>query len=123
MRPALTGVNAGKSRMGTICWPCPQFFDVRGWIAVLATSRVRRVARACAVRRTGRSVRLVRTTIEVVVVLAGVALGGTLGVATVVYALTIGPLVQALLPPFVVAPASGNTDGTPELHTATRPLT
>ena len=75
------------------------------------------------VRRTGRSVRLVRTTIEVVVVLAGVALGGTLGVATVVYALTIGPLVQALLPPFVVAPASGNTDGTPELHTATRPLT
>jgi uncharacterized membrane protein YczE len=50
------------------------------------------------VRRTGRSVRGVRTAIEVVVVLAGVALGGTLGAATVLYAVTIGPLVQALLP-------------------------
>lgn len=50
------------------------------------------------VRRTGGSVRRVRTTIEVVVVLAGVLLGGTLGVATVLYAVGIGPLVQALLP-------------------------
>ena len=50
------------------------------------------------VRRTGGSVRLVRTGIEVVVVLLGVILGGTLGVGTVLYALTIGPLVQLLLP-------------------------
>ncbi len=50
------------------------------------------------VRRTGRSVRLVRTSIEVTVVAAGWLLGGTLGVATVLYALSIGPLVHALLP-------------------------
>ncbi|WP_448611056.1 membrane protein YczE [Geodermatophilus sp. URMC 60] len=50
------------------------------------------------VRRSGRSVRLVRTSIEVVVVAAGWLLGGTLGVATVLYALAIGPLVHALLP-------------------------
>ena len=50
------------------------------------------------VRRTGRSVRLVRTSIEAVVVLVGWLLGGTVGLGTVVYALSIGPLVQFLLP-------------------------
>ena len=50
------------------------------------------------VRRSGRSVRLVRTSIEVAVVALGWLLGGTLGVATVLYALAIGPLVHALLP-------------------------
>ncbi|MFB9687197.1 YczE/YyaS/YitT family protein [Amycolatopsis plumensis] len=48
--------------------------------------------------RTGRSVRLVRTGIEVTVVAAGFLLGGTVGVGTVLYALAIGPLTQALLP-------------------------
>jgi uncharacterized membrane protein YczE len=56
------------------------------------------------VRRTGWSVRLVRTGIEVAVVAGGWLLGGTLGVATVLYALAIGPLVQLLLPRFTVAP-------------------
>ncbi|WNV75927.1 hypothetical protein [Geodermatophilus sp. DSM 44513] len=56
------------------------------------------------VRRTGRSVRLVRTTIEVVVVAAGWLLGGTLGMATVLYALAIGPLVHVLLPRLSVRP-------------------
>ncbi|MDQ1661887.1 MAG: hypothetical protein QOJ68_1867 [Blastococcus sp.] len=50
------------------------------------------------VRRTGGSVRVVRTSIEVVVVATGWLLGGTLGLGTVVYALCIGPLVQILLP-------------------------
>ena len=50
------------------------------------------------VRRTGGSVRLVRTAIEVVVVLVGWLLGGTFGLGTVLYALCIGPLVQPLLP-------------------------
>ncbi|HEX2174633.1 MAG TPA: hypothetical protein VHG70_01875 [Nocardioidaceae bacterium] len=50
------------------------------------------------VRRTGRSVRLVRTSIEGTVVALGWLLGGTLGVGTVLYALAIGPLVQVLLP-------------------------
>jgi uncharacterized membrane protein YczE len=50
------------------------------------------------VRRTGGSVRVVRTSIEVGVVATGWLLGGTLGLGTVVYALTVGPLVQLLLP-------------------------
>ena len=50
------------------------------------------------VRRTGGSVRLVRTGIEVAVVASGWLLGGTLGAATVLYALSMGPLVQAMLP-------------------------
>ena len=57
------------------------------------------------VRRTGRSVRLVRTTIEVTVLVAGAALGGTVGIGTVVYALSIGPIVHAVLPRLTVLPA------------------
>ena len=48
--------------------------------------------------RTGWSVRLVRTGIEVTVLAVGWLLGGTVGVGTVLYALAIGPLTQALLP-------------------------
>lgn len=50
------------------------------------------------VRRTGRSVRLVRTTLEVTVLVVGFVLGGTVGVGTVLYALAIGPVVQLFLP-------------------------
>ena len=52
------------------------------------------------VRRTGGSVRLVRTAIEVLVVALGWLLGGTFGVGTVLFALAIGPLVQLFLPRF-----------------------
>ncbi|MFN2318350.1 MAG: YitT family protein [Dermatophilaceae bacterium] len=54
-------------------------------------------------RRTGGSLRLVRTAIEVAVVAVGWLLGGILGVATVAYAILIGPLTQAFLP-FVIVP-------------------
>lgn len=50
------------------------------------------------VRRTGYSVRLMRTSIEVAVLALGWVLGGTVGIGTVLYALAIGPLVQAFLP-------------------------
>lgn len=50
------------------------------------------------VARTGWSVRVVRTTIEVSVVALGWLLGGNFGAGTVLYALAIGPLVQPLLP-------------------------
>jgi uncharacterized membrane protein YczE len=50
------------------------------------------------VRITGRSVRLWRTVIEVTVLAGGFVLGGTVGVGTVLYALTIGPIVQFFLP-------------------------
>jgi uncharacterized membrane protein YczE len=49
------------------------------------------------VRRTGVSVRLVRTTIELLVLATGWLLGGTVGVGTVLYALSIGWLVQFFL--------------------------
>jgi len=50
------------------------------------------------VRRTGRSVRLVRTSIELTVLVIGFLLGGSVGLGTVVYAVAIGPLVHWLLP-------------------------
>lgn len=53
-------------------------------------------------RRTGWSVRVSRTLIEVVVLAAGWFLGGSVGVGTVLYALAIGPLVQVLMPVFTV---------------------
>ncbi|MFD8483789.1 YitT family protein [Kitasatospora sp. NPDC059673] len=63
-------------------------------------------------RRTGRSVRLIRTGIELTVLAAGIALGGTFGVGTVAYALAIGPLVQFFLPRLTVPePAAAATVG------------
>ncbi|MEW1693621.1 YitT family protein [Streptomyces sp. NPDC091265] len=53
-------------------------------------------------RRTGRSIRLVRTAIEVAVVVTGFLLGGSLGVGTVLYALAIGPLAQFFLRVFAI---------------------
>ncbi|MGW1468008.1 membrane protein YczE [Streptomyces sp. NPDC002308] len=58
-------------------------------------------------RVTGRSVRLVRTVIEVAVVAAGFALGGSLGIGTVVYALAIGPLAQFFLRLFATPGSPG----------------
>ena len=49
-------------------------------------------------RRTGLSLRLVRTGLEVLVVVLGLLLGGVAGLGTVAYALLIGPLTQLLLP-------------------------
>ena len=50
------------------------------------------------VARTGGSIRLIRTGIEVTVLAVGFFLGGTVGVGTVLYAIAIGPLVQFFLP-------------------------
>jgi uncharacterized membrane protein YczE len=54
------------------------------------------------VRRTGWSVRVVRTSLELSVVAVGWLLGGVAGLGTIVYALAIGPLVQLMLPWFIV---------------------
>jgi len=56
-------------------------------------------------RRTGRSIRLMRTTIELAVVATGFALGGTVGIGTVLYAVAIGPLAQLFLSVFAVRTA------------------
>lgn len=60
-------------------------------------------------RLTGRSIRLVRTAIEVAVVATGFALGGTVGIGTVLYAVAIGPLAQLFLRVFAVPAASGGS--------------
>ncbi|MFJ2440155.1 YitT family protein [Streptomyces sp. NPDC087658] len=69
-------------------------------------------------RLTGRSVRLVRTAIEIAVVATGFALGGSVGIGTVAYALAIGPLAQLFLRVFAVPGTDGGpavaTSGTPE---------
>src|SRR6478735_5003130 len=62
------------------------------------------------VRRTGRSFRLVRTSIEVTVLVVGWLLGGVVGLGTILYAVLIGPVVQVFLPLFTVpleAPPTG----------------
>ncbi|MEL1265742.1 hypothetical protein [Pseudoxanthomonas putridarboris] len=53
-------------------------------------------------RRTGWSIRRVRTIIEVTVLAVGVSLGGTVGVGTVVFALGVGPVTQFFLRYLVV---------------------
>ncbi|QNN54481.1 YczE/YyaS/YitT family protein [Nocardioides mesophilus] len=62
------------------------------------------------VRRTGRSVRSVRTVLEVSVLVVGWLLGGTVGVGTVLYAVAIGPIAHALLPLLTVEPRRGARD-------------
>jgi uncharacterized membrane protein YczE len=57
-------------------------------------------------RRTRASVRLTRTVLEVTVVVIGALLGGTAGIATLVFALLIGPAVQASLKLLRTAPAA-----------------
>jgi uncharacterized membrane protein YczE len=54
--------------------------------------------------RRGHSIRLVRTLIELSVLAVGWLLGGTVGIGTVLYAVTIGPLVGVLLPRLTIAP-------------------
>jgi uncharacterized membrane protein YczE len=50
----------------------------------------------------GHSIRIVRTSIELTVLLTGWLLGGTVGVGTVVYALGIGPIAHVTIPRFQI---------------------
>ncbi|MEV5243136.1 hypothetical protein AB0K89_29085 [Streptomyces cinnamoneus] len=63
-------------------------------------------------RKTGRSVRLVRTSIEVAVLATGFALGGSVGVGTALFAVAIGPLAQFFLRFFEIPGAA--PEGTAE---------
>ncbi|MEU0074733.1 hypothetical protein ABZ027_35140 [Streptomyces sp. NPDC006332] len=60
-------------------------------------------------RRTGRSIRLMRTGVEVAVVATGFLLGGTIGVGTLLYTVSIGPLAQLFLRVFAVPSETGST--------------
>ncbi len=48
--------------------------------------------------RRGHSIRVVRTAIELTVLLAGFLLGGTVGIGTLLYAVSIGPLAHLMIP-------------------------
>jgi uncharacterized membrane protein YczE len=63
-------------------------------------------------RRTGRSLRLVRTVIELTALAAGLLLGGTAGFGTVLYAFALGPLTQLWLPSCTVKLHSEEPGGT-----------
>lgn len=71
-------------------------------------------------RRTGYSIRLVRTAIELAVLVTGFLLGGSFGVGTVAYALAIGPLAQVFLKLFTrdEPSAAADTGPRPEGDTA-----
>jgi uncharacterized membrane protein YczE len=50
----------------------------------------------------GRSLRVVRTCIEATVLVTGILLGGTVGVGTVLYALSIGPITHVTIPALAI---------------------
>lgn len=66
------------------------------------------------VTATGRSVRLLRTGVEVAALVIGWLLGGTVGVGTVLYAAAIGPLLQLFLPWLAVSLPAGDRADAPE---------
>ena len=47
---------------------------------------------------------MVRTSLELTVLVVGWLLGGTVGIGTVLYAVAIGPIAHALLPLLTVGP-------------------
>jgi len=59
----------------------------------------------------GHSIRLVRTGIELSVLLSGWLLGGTVGLGTVVYALGIGPIAHLTIPRLAIRAPAGGTYG------------
>lgn len=71
------------------------------------------------VRRTGRSVRVIRTSLELTVLAVGWLIGGTVGIGTVVYAVAIGPLVQLTLGWFTVR--AGGADHSPAPQPSSSP--
>jgi uncharacterized membrane protein YczE len=60
----------------------------------------------------GHSIRVVRTSIEVTVLITGWLLGGTVGLGTVVYALGIGPIAHLSIP-LLAIPVSAVEPSTP----------
>jgi uncharacterized membrane protein YczE len=69
----------------------------------------------------GRSIRVVRTSVEVTVLAVGWLLGGNAGPGTLVYALAIGPLVHVTIPRFARSATRNTTRPAGQGH-ATRCL-
>ena len=70
----------------------------------------------------GHSVRVVRTGLELTVLASGWLLGGTVGVGTVVYALSIGPLAHYFLPRLEIDQRRRGTGGRPRQDAPVDPL-
>ncbi|MBI3241364.1 MAG: hypothetical protein HYZ49_03630 [Chloroflexi bacterium] len=95
-------------------WPIQLFYLLLGvvvmgvatavYIGVNAGAGPRDSLMIAVSRTTGRSVRLARTIVEVAVVTTGWLLGGPVGLGTLIFALTIGPAVQAAFRLFKVKP-------------------
>ena len=66
----------------------------------------------------GHSIRVVRTCIELTVLLSGWLLGGTVGVGTVVYALGIGPIAHVSIPLLAVERSNRGTRAAVSKQTA-----
>jgi uncharacterized membrane protein YczE len=97
--------------------PAPHALPLR-WASLLAGVALNGVATACyigaglgpgprdglmtGIAGRGHSLRLVRTCIELSVLAIGWLLGGTVGIGTLLYAVSIGPLVHLLLPRFTI---------------------
>lgn len=63
------------------------------------------------------SIQVARTSVEIIVLVVGVALGGAIGVGTAVFAFGIGPLVQVFLPRLVIdLPGPAGTETEPVLR-------
>lgn len=93
--------------------PAPHALALR-WLALICGVLLNGVATACyigaglgpgprdglmtGIARRGHSLRVVRTGIELTVLAIGWLLGGTVGAGTVLYAVSIGPIVHLLLP-------------------------
>ena len=64
----------------------------------------------------GFSVRVVRTIIEVIVLVSGVLLGGSIGIGTVLFAVAIGPIAHKPIPFFTKFTALGEQSERSRLH-------
>jgi uncharacterized membrane protein YczE len=62
----------------------------------------------------GHAIRTVRTGIEVTVLALGALLGGTVGIGTLLYAVSIGPLAHVFIPAFTVPEAAPRPEPEPE---------
>jgi uncharacterized membrane protein YczE len=106
--------------------PAPTALPLR-WASLLTGVALNGVATACyigaglgpgprdglmtGIARRGHSLRLVRTSIELSVLAAGWLLGGTVGIGTVLYAVSIGPIVHLLLPRLTIRPGERPAHG------------
>jgi len=68
----------------------------------------------------GHSIRVVRTGIEVTVLIIGWLLGGVVGIGTILYALSIGPIAHVTIPAFARGPILHEREPEPEHGPAPR---